>query len=105
MKRGAENHITSIAFSLLSAGVFKGDRSLRQVLEIGVDAVINGVYDDIRYAVFCAYTDAEVETLKDIFEVKKLVQVRVSLLYIPIYSSFNILCYSFMVHCFNEALT
>ena len=41
MKRGAENHITSIAFSLLSAGVFKGDRSLRQVLEIGVDAVIN----------------------------------------------------------------
>ena len=71
MRRGKENSITSIAFPLLSAGVFRGDRSLREVLQIGVDAVINNVYDDIRYAVFCAYTREEVETLREIFESKK----------------------------------
>lgn len=71
MKRGQENKISSIAFSLLSAGVFRGGQSLHRVLEIGVDAVVNNAYKDLKYAVFCCFNDKEVETMLKIFESQK----------------------------------
>ena len=39
MRRCQENGVTDVAFSLLSAGIFRGQRDLGTVLSIGVDAI------------------------------------------------------------------
>ena len=39
LERCRENNVTDVAFSLLSAGVFRGKRSLNDVLSIGVKAI------------------------------------------------------------------
>ena len=41
MRRCQENGVTDVAFSLLSAGIFRGQRDLGTVLSIGVDAIRN----------------------------------------------------------------
>jgi O-acetyl-ADP-ribose deacetylase (regulator of RNase III) len=60
-------HIEAIAFSLLSAGVFRGSRSLRKVLKIGIDALYNFKgYAELREVHLCAFQDKEIDVLLDI---------------------------------------
>ena len=60
--------MSSIACSLLSAGIFRGDQSLQKVLEIGIQSVANNLYPELKYVVFCAYTEGEVATLRQLFD-------------------------------------
>ena len=53
----------TIAFSLLSAGIFRGEQSLAGVLEAGVDAVRAGAYENLQEVHLCAFTAEEQQTL------------------------------------------
>ena len=50
MARAAEADSATIGFSLLSAGIFRGGRSLEAVLRIAVDAVAGAAYEGLGEA-------------------------------------------------------
>ena len=64
--------IQEVAFSLLSAGVFRGRRHLRTVLQLGVTAIRDWVKDEsndcgsLERIVLCAYQPKEVDTLLEV---------------------------------------
>jgi O-acetyl-ADP-ribose deacetylase (regulator of RNase III) len=75
LDRAVENNIRSVAFSLLSAGLFRGSQSLETVLTQGIMAIQEwsasyakqtGGKGDSRLSqiVLCAYTEIECETLQ-----------------------------------------
>lgn len=64
LRRAQEARAETVAFSLLSAGVFKGRRSLEDVLQIGVAAIESGVYPKLREVHLVAFTNAEVLALE-----------------------------------------
>jgi len=60
-------HLESIAFSLLSAGIFRGSRSLKEVLKIGIDSIYNfGGYTELQEVHMCAFSEIEAVTLAQI---------------------------------------
>mmetsp|Transcript_2502 Transcript_2502/g.5009 ORF Transcript_2502/g.5009 Transcript_2502/m.5009 type:complete len:254 (+) Transcript_2502:81-842(+) len=65
MKRSEEVSAETVGFALLSAGIFRGPRPLKDVLEIGVSAVREGAYPGLRAVHFVAFTQQEVEGLSD----------------------------------------
>lgn len=65
MKRAEEKNLKTIAFSLLSAGIFRGNQSLDRVVEIGVEAIQDGFYKGLEEVHMCAFTDSELGTLKN----------------------------------------
>ncbi|KAL3807121.1 hypothetical protein ACHAXA_005442 [Cyclostephanos tholiformis] len=59
--------IEAVAFSLLSAGVFRGPRSVREVLRIGMYAICNfDGYAELKEVHLCAFNDTEIDALLDI---------------------------------------
>lgn len=70
LERAQENQLNQVAFSLLSAGLFKGSRTLQQVLEIGVEAIHAWVRNhpdtSIQFIHMCAFTRKEALTLLDV---------------------------------------
>jgi O-acetyl-ADP-ribose deacetylase (regulator of RNase III) len=75
LDRAVENNIQSVAFSLLSAGIFRGSQPLETVLTHGVMAIQEwtasyakqtGAKCDVFLSqiVLCAYTENECETLQ-----------------------------------------
>jgi len=65
MEVAASNSITTIAFSLLSAGIFRGPRSLQEVLDIGVRAVADADFVGLKEVHLVAYTEAELLCLQN----------------------------------------
>lgn len=63
MLESQRKQLPDLAFSLLSAGIFRGRRSLRDVLGIGLLAVSAATYDGLTAAVFVGFTAEEVDTL------------------------------------------
>jgi O-acetyl-ADP-ribose deacetylase (regulator of RNase III) len=74
LDRAVENNIQSVAFSLLSAGVFRGPLPLRTVLTLGVKAIQEWSASYAKQSretgdtplsqiVLCAYTERECQTL------------------------------------------
>lgn len=63
MARSREVAAETIGFSLLSAGVFRGRRTLAEVLDIAIDAVEEGAYPGLREVHMVAYTEEEREEL------------------------------------------
>lgn len=63
MKRAKELSVETIAFSLLSAGICRGPRPLRQVLSIAVQAVAKHTYKGLAKVHLVAFTKAEVSHL------------------------------------------
>lgn len=59
-----EKDVKTLGFALLSAGVFRGDRSLDQVLEIACQAVKDNVYEGLEEVHLIAFTDVEDEELR-----------------------------------------
>ena len=60
-------HIEAIAFSLLSSGVYRGPRSVKEVLKIGIDTIFNlDGYAELGGVQMCACSDKEVDALLDI---------------------------------------
>ena len=66
MEVAKEHSVPSLAFSLLSAGIFRGPCPLSAVLDIGLQTVRMNVYSELKYVVFCAFTEREVETLMEL---------------------------------------
>ena len=64
---GKEKKMECIAFSLLSAGVYRGKRSLKHVLEIGLGSIIHfGGFEELKDVFVCAFLQEEVDTLIEI---------------------------------------
>jgi hypothetical protein len=52
---------------LLSAGVYRGPRSVKEVLKIGMDAIYNfNGYAELREVHMFAFSDKEVDALLDV---------------------------------------
>eukprot|EP00633_Aureoumbra_lagunensis_P002717 CAMPEP_0197288194 /NCGR_PEP_ID=MMETSP0890-20130614/5185_1 /TAXON_ID=44058 ORGANISM="Aureoumbra lagunensis, Strain CCMP1510" /NCGR_SAMPLE_ID=MMETSP0890 /ASSEMBLY_ACC=CAM_ASM_000533 /LENGTH=268 /DNA_ID=CAMNT_0042758709 /DNA_START=206 /DNA_END=1012 /DNA_ORIENTATION=+ len=64
LAKAKENeHIKSLAFPLLSSGIFRGDRSLNSVLEIAARVVVENVDQGIEIVHLVAFADAERDAL------------------------------------------
>ena len=51
--------LESIAFSLLSDGVFRGNRTIHKVLNIGIQTIIAYRYEGLREVHLCGYNQDE----------------------------------------------
>lgn len=61
---GKVHQLHSIAFCLLSAGIFRGSRSLQHVLAIGMKAICQYEgYDELKDVYVCGFTKKELNTL------------------------------------------
>jgi O-acetyl-ADP-ribose deacetylase (regulator of RNase III) len=62
LEDGEENGgIQTVGFSLLSAGIFRGPRSLRAVLDIAVRAVLDGAFGGLEEVHLVAFTEEELD--------------------------------------------
>lgn len=69
LERAKEAGLEAVAFCLLSAGIFRGDRSLDQVLRIAVEAIHNfGGYVGLDEVHLCAFNVKEADALTRIAE-------------------------------------
>ena len=67
MMRAKEQRLEAVAFSLLSAGIFRGRRNLEAVLRIGVEAICDfGGYEELKEVHLFGFTDNEIVTLQQI---------------------------------------
>lgn len=67
LERSKEAKVQAIAFSLLSAGVYRGPKSIREVLEIGLNTIIGFEgYEELEEIHLYAFTSGEMKTLLDI---------------------------------------
>jgi len=64
MARAKEEGCKTVAFSLLSAGIFRGRQSLDTILAISVGAVADGAYEGLERVHLVAFTPAEQRKLK-----------------------------------------
>lgn len=60
MLQARDNSISTVGFSLLSAGIFRGSRPLSEVLKIGLLAVEANVYPALEEVFLVAFTEREV---------------------------------------------
>ena len=66
---GKEANLEAIAFSLLSAGIYRGHLPLSVVLRIGMEAICSFQgYPGLKTVCVCAYTQDEIDTLLQIAE-------------------------------------
>lgn len=64
LERAKEENLESVAFSLISSGVFRGPYSREHVLGIGIQAIVDsGGYDELKEVHMVAFSPIEVETL------------------------------------------
>jgi len=68
MALGQQHGLKTIGFSLLSAGIFRGTRSLAEVLAIGVKAIGESDYPGLEEVHMVGYTQQELATLSGILE-------------------------------------
>ncbi|KAL9188553.1 hypothetical protein ACHAXT_006931 [Thalassiosira profunda] len=67
LERAKEANLEAVAFSLLSARVFRGSRSAKEVLTIGMDAIVQfDGYADLKEVHMCAFNEKEAVTLVQI---------------------------------------
>ena len=63
MALGKAKGLKTIGFSLLSAGIFRGPRSLEHALKLGVDAIFQADYPGLNEVHLVGCTQKEIETL------------------------------------------
>ena len=67
LERAKDAKLKCVAFSLLSAGIFRGSRSQEHVLGIGLDAINDfGGYKELEEVHLCAFSNKELDILKDL---------------------------------------
>ena len=60
-------NLEAVAFSLLSAGVYRGPKSRKEVLRIGMDAIAKfDGYAELQEVHMCAFNEKEADTLVEI---------------------------------------
>jgi len=60
--------VTILGFTLLSAGVFRGERDLGDILRIGINTIINNCYEGLREVAMIAWTKEEQDRLCALFD-------------------------------------
>ena len=68
MRTAADADIEFIGFSLLSAGIFRGPRSLEHVLRLGMEAIKECAYPGLKEVHLVAFMDEEQQVLIDLIE-------------------------------------
>jgi hypothetical protein len=63
MALAAESKFETVAFSLISASIFRGDRSLLDVLRLSVEAVCAHCYEELKEVHMVAFTGEELRAL------------------------------------------
>ena len=67
LERAKEAGLEAVAFSLISSGIFRGQRSKKEVLRIGMEAIADfDGYDELEEVHMCAYSAADSDTLCEI---------------------------------------
>ena len=70
MQRAQEQKCETIGFSLLSAGIFRGTRTVKQVLTIGLNAIEENGYEGLKEVHMVGYTPTEIDVLVALVEEK-----------------------------------
>ena len=70
IRRAEEEGLKSVGFCLLSAGIFRGSCPLKQVIEVGLDAITEYA-SSLDKIFFCAFTVEEKTVLREIVAEKK----------------------------------
>ena len=70
LQTAQELGVKTIAFSLLCAGVFRGQRDLSDILRIGLDSVCAYAYEGLKEVSLVAYTLEERQVLSQVFAEK-----------------------------------
>jgi O-acetyl-ADP-ribose deacetylase (regulator of RNase III) len=66
MARAQEKALKTVAFSLLSSGIFRGSQSLSKVLRLGALGILEGVYPDLAEVHMVAFTANEQRALQEV---------------------------------------
>ncbi|KAL7534808.1 hypothetical protein ACHAXR_007260 [Thalassiosira sp. AJA248-18] len=67
MECGETANLEAMAFCLLSAGIFRGSRSVKEVLELGMKAICQFAgYEGLKEVYVCGFTKKELGTLVEI---------------------------------------
>lgn len=74
LERANEKDLTNIGFSLLSSGIFRGSRSLEDVLRIGIEAIVEYVESKQTVETKSVKGDADITTPKDALTQKEEVK-------------------------------
>lgn len=64
MRCAAEKQLQTVGFSLISAGIFRGEQSLENVLAAGVSGIAQSVYPELREVHLIAFTGEECDALE-----------------------------------------
>jgi O-acetyl-ADP-ribose deacetylase (regulator of RNase III) len=68
MQAAAGGGIEFVGFSLLSAGIFRGPRSLEHVLRLGLEAIMECAYPGLKEVHLVAFMDEEQQVLVDLLD-------------------------------------
>ena len=71
MERAREHNVRTLAFSLISAGVFRGVKSVAEVLKIGLDTICDNSYDGLQEVHMVGFTESEISTLEKLCDEKE----------------------------------
>eukprot|EP00966_Prymnesium_polylepis_P057346 1328096-Prymnesium_polylepis.1 len=59
MLRAKENNLKTVAFCIISGGIFRGGCSLKTVIKTGIDAIAKNIYPGLEQVVYCGFTPTE----------------------------------------------
>ena len=65
MLRASELKLPKVAFCILSAGIFRGSCSLREIVTAGLVSIAQSAYPELERVYFCAFTQAEQEAVRE----------------------------------------
>ena len=68
MLRARESGLKTVAFCILSAGIFRGNCPLKTVIKRGMDAIAKNTYPGLEQVVFCGFTSNEQMELDSILK-------------------------------------
>jgi O-acetyl-ADP-ribose deacetylase len=59
LKRAKELHMETVAFCIISAGIYRGSCPLKSVIKTGMGSISRNVYPGLKSVYFCGFTDDE----------------------------------------------
>lgn len=66
MLRASELKLQKVAFCILSAGIFRGTCSLREIVAAGIVSIAQSVYPELERVYFCAFTHQEQYAVREL---------------------------------------
>lgn len=66
LARAQELGVETLGFTLLSAGVFRGERELKDILQLGLKTIVNHCYEGLKEVTMVAWTKEEQDALVEL---------------------------------------